>query len=442
MLILSRYSPGILLLLLSGCDGCRDDECPEGMPPGLELSGPLFSVDTTTPSFSFPVPGSDYELLGLLSDDQGRRQLAITGDGSDHEVSGPGWNLPPSAAESADGSLLICWNNLPGEASSITRNLPDPTEGVDLFCAPFDGVAVGAAVKAPVTGRAAWLRGVEAEDNGTYTVRYFQDCGWLIADPEATHGTWEVGFSAAGFGSPHQVSDSFVGDGSGDGSGNDTGDTGGQQAVWYHDGDGDGYGDPYSAFSSEDAPEGYVADGTDCNDEDASIHPQGTELWGTGVDEDCDGVVDEQDAVEGTYSGTFSASFQASGCGTCAWYGGTTVTCSGTASSEVYAAGDSLMLSGTVTCVADGTGSCGEGSTVRGSFTGQSCGGSGTGICGTLTFEGGACTDTSCGGASSMPGYGDLVGTLDGNTFDLSFTNIGSCAAGLSTASGTVSLNR
>ena len=69
-------------------------------------------------------------------------------------------------------------------------------------------------------------------------------------------------------------------------------------SVWYADADGDGYGDPWTSVSACTAPSGYVADATDCDDNDASINPSADEICDGGVhDNDCDGVIDEDDAI-------------------------------------------------------------------------------------------------------------------------------------------------
>ncbi|TVZ13862.1 MopE-related protein [Maribacter sp. MAR_2009_72] len=61
---------------------------------------------------------------------------------------------------------------------------------------------------------------------------------------------------------------------------------------YYLDADGDGYGDPGSSVEACDAPEGYVPDGTDCDDGEALSYPGNTEVC-DGIDNDCDGEVDE-----------------------------------------------------------------------------------------------------------------------------------------------------
>ncbi len=65
-------------------------------------------------------------------------------------------------------------------------------------------------------------------------------------------------------------------------------------STWYTDADGDGYGDPDSGVEDCAQPEGTVADATDCDDADASISPVATERC-DGIDNDCDGLVDDED---------------------------------------------------------------------------------------------------------------------------------------------------
>ena len=66
--------------------------------------------------------------------------------------------------------------------------------------------------------------------------------------------------------------------------------------AWYTDADGDGYGDAASSTVACDAPAGTVADDTDCDDGDAAISPATAEEC-NGVDDDCDGAVDESSSA-------------------------------------------------------------------------------------------------------------------------------------------------
>ncbi|OGL98361.1 hypothetical protein A2304_01545 [Candidatus Uhrbacteria bacterium RIFOXYB2_FULL_57_15] len=68
-------------------------------------------------------------------------------------------------------------------------------------------------------------------------------------------------------------------------------------ATWYGDVDGDGYGDSATTFASCSAPAGYVADATDCDDGNASVHPGADETC-NGLDDDCDGTTDGDDATD------------------------------------------------------------------------------------------------------------------------------------------------
>ena len=65
--------------------------------------------------------------------------------------------------------------------------------------------------------------------------------------------------------------------------------------TWHVDLDGDGAGDPASTLLACDQPAGAVADGTDCDDGDPAVHP-GAEEACDGVDTDCDGALDEDEA--------------------------------------------------------------------------------------------------------------------------------------------------
>ncbi len=66
----------------------------------------------------------------------------------------------------------------------------------------------------------------------------------------------------------------------------------GVKIIFYHDVDGDGYGDSASSTSACEAPAGYVANANDCDDTVATVNPGATEVC-DGLDNDCDNDIDE-----------------------------------------------------------------------------------------------------------------------------------------------------
>ncbi|MCB9742522.1 MAG: putative metal-binding motif-containing protein [Alphaproteobacteria bacterium] len=70
----------------------------------------------------------------------------------------------------------------------------------------------------------------------------------------------------------------------------------GGEAGWL-DADGDGYGDPASEARWCEPPEGAVDNAEDCDDADAAVHPEAEEVC-DGVDNDCDGLTDDEDEVD------------------------------------------------------------------------------------------------------------------------------------------------
>ncbi len=63
-------------------------------------------------------------------------------------------------------------------------------------------------------------------------------------------------------------------------------------STWHADADGDGYGSETDTHVSCSAPDGYLADGSDCDDTDAAVNPAATEA-DNDIDDDCDTLVDE-----------------------------------------------------------------------------------------------------------------------------------------------------
>jgi hypothetical protein len=61
-------------------------------------------------------------------------------------------------------------------------------------------------------------------------------------------------------------------------------------STWYADSDADGFGDLDSTFAACTQPSGYLADSTDCDDDEGTTFPGADETCNDGVDSDCDNV--------------------------------------------------------------------------------------------------------------------------------------------------------
>ena len=97
----------------------------------------------------------------------------------------------------------------------------------------------------------------------------------------------------------------------------------GVQIAYYRDLDGDGYGNANVLALACTQPAGYASNSTDCSDSNAAVHPGATEVC-NGIDDNCNGSIDE-----GNPGGGFVCS---------------------TGKSGVCAAGTTLCSSGVIVC--------------------------------------------------------------------------------------------
>jgi len=75
-------------------------------------------------------------------------------------------------------------------------------------------------------------------------------------------------------------------------------DDGAQEVDWWEDADRDGYGDEDGRpISSCEQPSGYVDNNDDCDDDARAVNPDGEEVC-DGIDNNCDGQVDGDDATD------------------------------------------------------------------------------------------------------------------------------------------------
>ena len=73
--------------------------------------------------------------------------------------------------------------------------------------------------------------------------------------------------------------------------------------TYYLDSDGDDYGNSTNSITAYSAPIGYVDNGNDCNDNDANINPLASDSDCNGIDNNCNILVDEDYVVSATSCG-------------------------------------------------------------------------------------------------------------------------------------------
>jgi hypothetical protein len=74
----------------------------------------------------------------------------------------------------------------------------------------------------------------------------------------------------------------------------------GASDTWYYDGDGDGFGIDTDTIETCDPPADYAAESGDCDDTEIFLSPGEPEIC-DGMDNNCDGVVDEDEATLGAH---------------------------------------------------------------------------------------------------------------------------------------------
>jgi len=196
------------------------------------------------------------------------------------DYDGDGYGSPSytaSACEAPDG-YVSWWDDCDDMSAAISPGASEVCDGIDNNC---DGLTDDASSVDTET----WY--VDADSDG------YGDPGAPIASCAAPAGAVADSSDcddADSATSPAATETCDGADNDCDGETDEAGASG--STTFYADSDGDGYGDAAVSTAACDAPEDYVSDESDCDDTAADISPAAEEI-DDGIDNDCDGYVDE-----------------------------------------------------------------------------------------------------------------------------------------------------
>ena len=134
-------------------------------------------------------------------------------------------------------------------------------------------------------------------DNGLSMTVYDDMDGDTFGDPDSAHDNCELGDDevdrAGDCDDTHadvnpdatEICDTIDNDCDGDTDEEGT-------STYYRDSDGDGFGDADMTIEACSMPSGFAVDSTDCDDDEPTVHPGGTEIC-DGLDNDCNSNVDD-----------------------------------------------------------------------------------------------------------------------------------------------------
>jgi hypothetical protein len=187
--------------------------------------------------------------------------LEICGDNIDQNCSGADLTCPVPAAPNAVDDIASTTTEVAVQINVAANDMDDGTldlSSVSIISQPANGtidtIAGGVVTYTPAAG-------FSGSDHFSYTIA---DNDGLVSDPALVTVT---------------ISDN-------QGSNCDEAD----RLVFYEDADSDNYVDAQVTMQACEAPQGYVADDTDCDDTNEDIHPGAVEICGDAIDQNCSGA--------------------------------------------------------------------------------------------------------------------------------------------------------
>lgn len=226
------------------CDAADTDEDCDGLADDEDASA------TGQATWYTDADEDGYGAAAVQSCDAPPGSVTLDGDCDDSDD-----NLSPGEPELCDGS------GVDEDCDGLANEADPDVVGMSTFYADADGDGFG--------------------DAATATEACFATAGVVTDSADCDDTDAGVNPAAA------ELCDDLDTDEDCDGLADDADDSATGQSSFYVDADGDGYGSAAATESACDAGGSLVEDATDCDDADASVNPDGTEVAGNGVDEDC-----------------------------------------------------------------------------------------------------------------------------------------------------------
>jgi hypothetical protein len=243
------------------CDDCTDADGDGYGDPDIGASGCDEDCDDSDASINPAASETWYD--GIDSDCDGASDYDADGDGHDHSAYGGG-DCDDGDAAVSPAATELC-NGIDDDCDGSVDE--DDADDASTWYADSDGDGFG--------------------DTASTTAACVQPSGFVADHSDCDDGEAAVNPSAT------ELCNGIDDDCDGSVDEDDADDA----STWYTDSDGDGFGDPASGTVSCAQPAGTVADSSDCDDGDMAVSPAATELC-NGLDDDCDGTIDESDAAD------------------------------------------------------------------------------------------------------------------------------------------------
>ena len=190
--------------------------------------------------------------------------------------------------------------------TGYSRSSDDCDDGNDAVnpaatevCNGLDDDCDGGADEADAADSLMWYEDVDSDLYGNPSISMpgcYQPGGYVLDNTDCDDGRFESNPGATEYCNTYDDNcDGFIDE-----------DTAVDALAWYADTDSDAYGNPAALDVECTCPAGHVADSTDCNDADSTSFPGGIEVC-DGVDDDCNGLIDDRPTDGITYYGDVDA---------------------------------------------------------------------------------------------------------------------------------------